>query len=124
MTNNGAASILANENVLLRMSAPTGEVSPFPSAAWPTETFETDRKYKYLNGEAIEVLHQPRAHADMVTIVRDRVRAMVNGGMTLAQVQAANPAQGYVRRYGSASPSATRTFVESVYASLSSSRTN
>jgi cyclase len=206
MTNNGAASILANEKVLLRMSAPTGEVSPFPAAAWPTETFETGRKYMYLNGEAIEVLHQPRAHADgdsfvmfrrsdvvvagdvldttafpiidtqkggsiqgeidalnrlvniavpsipliwqeggtyvipghgrlsdqtdvveyrdMVTIVRDRVRAMVNDGMTLAQVQAANPAQGYVRRYGSASPSATRTFVESVYASLSSSRTN
>ncbi len=32
----GAASVLAHENVLLRMSAPTGKTSPFSSDAWPT----------------------------------------------------------------------------------------
>ena len=60
----GAASILSAEHVLRRMSAPTGQVSPFPAAAWPTETFDHARKYMYLNGEGIEVLHQPAAHTD------------------------------------------------------------
>jgi hypothetical protein len=45
---------------------------------------------------------------------------MLAAKMTLAQVQAANPTQGFTARYGSASPSAARTFVESIYASLSS----
>jgi glyoxylase-like metal-dependent hydrolase (beta-lactamase superfamily II) len=39
-------------------------VSPFPVAAWPTETFETGRRYLYLNDEGIDVLHQPSAHTD------------------------------------------------------------
>ena len=30
------AAILAHENVLTRMSAPTGTKSPTPSGAWPT----------------------------------------------------------------------------------------
>lgn len=60
----GGASILSFEAVLARMSAPTGQASPFPAAAWPTETFHQPRKYMYLNGEGIEVLHQPAAHTD------------------------------------------------------------
>jgi glyoxylase-like metal-dependent hydrolase (beta-lactamase superfamily II) len=60
----GAASILAAEKVLTRVSAPTGQTSPFPAGAWPTETFDHARKYMYLNGEGIEVLHQPAAHTD------------------------------------------------------------
>jgi glyoxylase-like metal-dependent hydrolase (beta-lactamase superfamily II) len=60
----GAASILAAEGVLRRMSAPTGQASPYPGAAWPTETFDHARKYMYLNAEGIEVLHQPAAHTD------------------------------------------------------------
>jgi glyoxylase-like metal-dependent hydrolase (beta-lactamase superfamily II) len=65
----GPASILAYERVLARMSAPTGETPPFPAAAWPTETFENDRKTIYLNGEGIEILHQPAAHGDSDSIV-------------------------------------------------------
>ena len=52
------------EKVLERMSAPTGQASPFPVGAMPTETFDYARKYMYLNGEGIEVLHQPAAHTD------------------------------------------------------------
>src|SRR5687768_16020604 len=52
----GPAAILAAENVLKRMSAPTGQAAPFPVAAWPTETFEAGRRYMYLNREGIEVL--------------------------------------------------------------------
>jgi glyoxylase-like metal-dependent hydrolase (beta-lactamase superfamily II) len=197
----GGASILAYETVLGRMSAPTGETSPFPAAAWPTETFHQPRKYMYLNGEGIEVLHQPSAHSsgdvvvffrrsdvvvagdvldttrfpvidiarggsvegeiaalnrvvdlaipsvpivsreegtlvipghgrvcdqldvveyrDMVTIVRDRIRDLVDAGQTLEQVKAASPTRGYTRRYGSDSgPWTTSQFVEAVYRSL------
>lgn len=58
------APIIATENALLRMSAPTGEQSPFPVAAWPTETFTGRRKALYLNGEGIEVIAAAAAHSD------------------------------------------------------------
>jgi glyoxylase-like metal-dependent hydrolase (beta-lactamase superfamily II) len=202
MTNGGAAAILSAENVLTRMSAPTGKPSPFPTAAWPTETFPQRRKYMYLNGEGIEVLHQPSAHTDgdsvvffrrsdvvaagdildttrfpvidierggsiqgeidalnrlvelaipsvplvsreagtlvipghgricdqldiveyrdMVTIVRDRIRELIEAGKTLDEIQTTSPTRGYTRRYGSDSGAwTTAMFVESVYRSLS-----
>lgn len=197
----GGASILSVEQVLTRMSGPTGKSSPFPVAAWPTETFQQPRKYFYLNGEGIEVLHQPAAHTDgdaivffrrsdvvvagdvfditrfpvidvakggtiqgeiaalqklvdtaipsvpivsredgtriipghgricdqldvveyrdMVTIIRDRIRDLMNQGLTLEQIKAASPARGYVRRYGSATGSwTTNDFVEAVYRTM------
>jgi cyclase len=195
MTNGGAAAVLAAEKVLARMSAPTGKASPFPTAAWPTETYDQKRKYMYLNGEGIEVLHLPAAHSDgdsvvffrrsdvvaagdildltrfplidvarggsvqgeidalnrlvdlaipsvplvsqdggtyvipghgrvcdqldvvdyrdMVTIVRDRVQDLMKKGMTLEQIKAAGPTNGYNARYG-----ASAAFVESIYTSL------
>lgn len=201
LTNQGAAAILAAEDVLLRMSAPTGETAPFPAAAWPTETFHQRRSYMYLNGEGIETLRQPSAHSDgdavvffrrsdvvvagdvldatgfpvidltrggsvqgeidalnrlvelaipsfplvwqeggtlvipghghvyeqidvveyrdMVTIIRDRVQALIDQGLTLDQVRAARPTQGYTRRYGAdTGPWTTDMFVEAVYRSL------
>ncbi len=80
MTNGGAAAILSAEKVLTRMSAPTGQVSPFPTAAWPTETFNQKRKYMYLNGEGIEVLHQPAAHTDGDSVVFFRRSDVVVAG--------------------------------------------
>jgi cyclase len=65
----GPVAILSAENVLKRMSAPTGQAQPTPFAAWPTETFEGARRYAYLNGEGIDVLHQPAAHTDGDSIV-------------------------------------------------------
>jgi glyoxylase-like metal-dependent hydrolase (beta-lactamase superfamily II) len=201
LANGGAAAVLAAEGVLRRMSAPTGEKAPFPTAAWPTETFHGRRSYMYLNGEAIETLHQPSAHSDgdsfvffrrsdvvmagdvidttrfpvidlkrgggiqgtidalnrlvelavpsfplvwqeggtyvipghgriyeqldvveyrdMVTIIRDRVRALIDEGRTLDQVKAARPAQGYVSQYGSNNGSwTTDMFIDAVYSSL------
>ena len=38
------AIVLAHENVLNRMSAPSGQVTPRPVGAWPTDTFFTQRK--------------------------------------------------------------------------------
>ena len=76
----GVASILAAEKVLERMSAPTGQASPFPVGAWPTETFDYPRKYMYLNGEGIEVLHQPAAHTDGDVLVFFRRSDVVVAG--------------------------------------------
>jgi cyclase len=80
MTNNGAAAILSAEKVLTRMSAPTGQQPPFPTAAWPTETFPQRRKYMYLNDEGIEVFHQPAAHTDGDSIVFFRRSDVVVAG--------------------------------------------
>lgn len=201
LTNGGAAAVLASEGVLRRMSAPTGQTAPFPTAAWPTETFDGRRSYMYLNGEGIETLHQPAAvtdadslvffrrtdvvmagdvidatrfpvidvarggsvqgeidalnrlvelaipsfplvwqdggtwvvpghgrvyeqldvveYRDMITIVRDRVRALIAEKRTLEQVWAARPARGYSRQYGAdAGPWTTDMFIEAVYRSL------
>ena len=60
----GGASILSVEQVLTRMSGATGQPSKFPVEAWPSETFHQPRKYMYLNGEGLEVFHEPAAHTD------------------------------------------------------------
>jgi len=80
MTNGGAATILSAEKVLSRMSAPTGQASSFPSAAWPTETFFQPRRYMFINGEGIEVLHQSAAHTDGDSIVFFRRSDVVMAG--------------------------------------------
>jgi glyoxylase-like metal-dependent hydrolase (beta-lactamase superfamily II) len=58
------ATIQSTEAVLTRMSAPTGKLAAYPSAAWPTETFFQSEKAMYLNDEGIVVMHQPAAHSD------------------------------------------------------------
>jgi glyoxylase-like metal-dependent hydrolase (beta-lactamase superfamily II) len=69
VTNAGGASVLAHENVLTRMSAPTGKQSLFPLALWPTKTFAAKTYAMYLNGEGVQVIHEPGAHTDGDTIV-------------------------------------------------------
>ena len=192
------APILSAEGVLRHMAKS-------PAGGWPTEVFHYSRKSMYLNGEAIEVLHQPAAHTDsdvlaffrrsdvvvagdvldtrqfpvidverggsiqgeiaalnrlvelavpsvpvvtreagtivvpghgrlcdqydvveyrdMVTIIRDRVRDLIKAGRSLAEVKAAQPAKGYVGRYGERYGNqggawTTDRFVEAIYRSL------
>jgi glyoxylase-like metal-dependent hydrolase (beta-lactamase superfamily II) len=193
------AAIIAAENVELHMTGvPESEVAP---GGFPTEAFHYARKALFLNGEAIEVLHQPAAHTDsdvfaffrrsdvlvagdvydtrhfpvidverggsidgeiaalnrlaeiavpsvpvvsreagtivvpghgrlgdyfdvveyrdMITIIRDRVRDLAAMGRSLDQIKAANPANGYVGRYGNGGGDwTTEKFVEAVYRSL------
>jgi len=78
----GGASILAVEQVLARMSGPGGKPSAYPVGAWPTEAFNQLRKYMYLNGEGIEILHQPAAHTDGDAIVFFRRSDVVMAGDT------------------------------------------
>ena len=192
------AAILAAEGVLRHMTV-AADPSRSP-VGLPSESFHYAKKFLYLNGEAIEVLHQPAAHSDsdafvffrrsdvvaagdvldtrrfpvidvarggsidgevaaldrlseiavasvpivsreagtivipghgrlydqydvieyrdMVTIIRDRVREMVNAGRSLEQVKAARPANGYEGRYGTSRDWTTDMFVEAVYRSL------
>ena len=188
------APILSAEGVLRHMAKS-------PAGGWPTEVFHYSRKSMYLNGEAIEVLHQPAAHTDsdvfaffrrsdvvvagdvldtrqfpvidverggsiqgeiaalnrlaelavvsvpvvtreagtivvpghgrlcdqydvveyrdMVTIIRDRVRDLIKAGRSLAEVKAAQPAKGYMGRYGNPGGAwTTDRFIEAVYRSL------
>jgi glyoxylase-like metal-dependent hydrolase (beta-lactamase superfamily II) len=68
VSNFGAASVLAHENVLTRMSAAAGP-SAIPFALWPTKTFAYRMYSMYLNGEGIQILHQPTAHTDGDSVV-------------------------------------------------------
>jgi cyclase len=198
LANFGFASVLAHENVLTRMSAAE---PPIPSVFHPTKTFFYRMYSMYLNGEGIQIIHQPAAHTDgdvivffrrsdviatgdlvdttrfpfvdverggslqgvldglnrlmdlsihnvpllwypdrtflvpghghvydkldlleyrdAITIVRDRVQDLIDQGMTLAQVQAANPTLGYRSQYGTDSgPWTTEMFVAAVYNEL------
>jgi glyoxylase-like metal-dependent hydrolase (beta-lactamase superfamily II) len=194
------AFIVAHENVLKAMSAPTGSQPPTPFGAWPTDTFFQSEKTMYFNGEGIELVHVDAAstdgdilvffrssdviaagdiystvaypridlthgggvngvieglnrlidlaipeqfteggtrivpgrgrisdefdvveYRDMVTIVRDRVDAMIKKGRSLDQVKAARPTLDWEPRYGATTgPWTTAMFVEAVYRSLSS----
>jgi glyoxylase-like metal-dependent hydrolase (beta-lactamase superfamily II) len=188
------APILSAEGVVRHMASS-------PPGGWPTEVFHYARKSMHLNGEAIEVLHQPAAHTDsdvfvffrgsdvvmagdvldtrqfpiidvarggsiqgeiaalnrlvdlavpsvpvvtreagtivvpghgrlcdqydvteyrdMVTIIRDRVRDLMKAGRSLSEVKAAQPAKGYMGRYGTPRGAGTTDqFVEAIYQSL------
>ncbi len=96
MTNGGAAAVLSAEKVLTRMSAPTGKKSQYPTAAWPTETYDQRRKYMYLNDEGIEVLHQPAAHSDGDSVVFFRRSDVVAAGdvLDLRRFPVIDPANG------------------------------
>jgi cyclase len=202
-TNGGAASVLAHENVLRTLSAPSTGESLLP-AAWPTKTYAGKAYPMYLNGDALQVMHVPAAHSDgdsvvffhradvivsgdvldttrfpvvdvarggsiqgeiealnriveltvppfplafqedrtyvvpghgfvcdyydlveyrsVVIMMRDRIRDLIEKGMTLQQVKAADPAKGFKTRYGAESgPWTTDMFVEAVFKSLSAS---
>lgn len=80
MTNGYAASILAAENVLLRVSAPTGKASPLPSDTWPTETFSESRRSIYFNREGIQIVRVPAAHTDADSIVVFRASDVIATG--------------------------------------------
>jgi cyclase len=63
------AQIYAHDNVLKRMSAPTGVQAPTAFGAWPTETYLSGRKQLFFNGEPVEIIHQPAAVTDGDSLV-------------------------------------------------------
>jgi cyclase len=63
------AALFAHENVMKRMSAPTGSQAPRPAGAWPTDTYFGEKKELFFNGEAIQLFHPNSAHTDGDSIV-------------------------------------------------------
>jgi cyclase len=62
----GQATVYAHENVLVRL----GQIKPAPPfIALPTNTFFTESKDFFFNGEPVQLLHQPAGHTDGDVIV-------------------------------------------------------
>lgn len=74
------ATVLAHENVLLRMSAPTGHPSPYPPDMWPTETFTSRFRSIYVNDDAVQVIRQTGARSDSDVMVLFRKADVVVTG--------------------------------------------
>ncbi len=70
------ATILAREEILLRMSGGTA----FGAEAWPTETFTARQRSMYLNGDGIQIMHMPAAHTDGDSIVMFRRADVIVAG--------------------------------------------
>jgi cyclase len=79
-TRGGATEIVSHENVLNRMSAPTGKQAVAPTAAWPTDTFFPEEKDFFFNNEPVMLYHDPAAHTDGDTIVFFRKSDVVVAG--------------------------------------------
>jgi cyclase len=62
-------------------------------------------------------------YRDGMTIIRDRIRTMIDRGMTLAEVKAARPTKEYDTRYATAQWT-TDAFIAAVYGSLTASKSN
>jgi glyoxylase-like metal-dependent hydrolase (beta-lactamase superfamily II) len=63
------AAILAHEGVLFAMSAPGGNSAPGPVGGLPTSAYTGGLQDVFLNGEAIQLLHQPAAHTNGDSLV-------------------------------------------------------
>jgi glyoxylase-like metal-dependent hydrolase (beta-lactamase superfamily II) len=67
--------------------------------------------------------HDVVMYRDMLYIIRDRIKDMVDKNMTLEQVKAARPALDYEGRYGSETGTwTTAMFIEGIYKDLSAGR--
>ncbi len=74
------ANIIAHENVLNRMSAPTGKEAPFPAKAWPNDTYFTKEKKMFFDGDPIEIIHIANAHTDGDSMVFFRRSDVISTG--------------------------------------------
>jgi cyclase len=77
------ATILAHENVLARMSTPVGDNTPFPTGAWPTETYSSRVRGMYLNDDGVQLIRQLGAHSDGDTMVLFRRADVIATGDVL-----------------------------------------
>jgi glyoxylase-like metal-dependent hydrolase (beta-lactamase superfamily II) len=73
------ATILAPNSVLLRVSGASGQGAALPMADWPSQAFDSPRKYIYFNHEAIEVYRQT-ARDDTDSIVFFRASDVIAAG--------------------------------------------
>ena len=78
------AGILAFQNTLNRMSAPTGKTASRGVDDWPTDTFFTQRKNFWYGGEPIEMWNVASAHGDADVMVFFRKSDVIAAGDVIA----------------------------------------
>lgn len=71
------AAVISHENVLSNISAQ--DPAP-PFEGWPTSTYFNEQKDLFLNGEAVQIIHQPNAHTDGDSIVFFRRSDVISTG--------------------------------------------
>jgi glyoxylase-like metal-dependent hydrolase (beta-lactamase superfamily II) len=83
-----AAMVIAHENVLNRMSAPTGKQAAVPANALPTDTYHREffKLSEWFNGEPIIAYHEPAAYSDGDSIVFFRHSEVISAGEILSTV--------------------------------------
>jgi len=88
------ATVLAHENVLLRMSG-SGDAD-MPVEAWPTETYTSRTRTMYLNDAPLQVLREVGAHSDGDSIVFFRQADVIATGdiLDLRHFPVIDPARG------------------------------
>jgi glyoxylase-like metal-dependent hydrolase (beta-lactamase superfamily II) len=69
------ATMIAHEKVAARMRE-----AGAPPAAWPQDTYFVDGKDVFVNGEAVQIFHQPAAHSDGDSLVFFRRSDVVSTG--------------------------------------------
>jgi glyoxylase-like metal-dependent hydrolase (beta-lactamase superfamily II) len=74
------AAILAHQNVLNRVSAPSGKQPAMPEGAWPTTTYVSGQKEVFFNEEPVTLIYQPNAHTDGDSLVMFRRSDVVATG--------------------------------------------
>jgi len=74
------AALIAHENVLKRLSAPTGAKAVMPFDGWPTETYVKGQDEVYFNDESLQIIYQPSAHTDGDSIVYFRRSDVISAG--------------------------------------------
>jgi cyclase len=109
-------------NRIIEMAIPPGPFIGLPNG--PTASARQQGGTDVLPGHGrvyrqIDVVN----YRDMVVIISDIVRDMIDRKMTLDQIKAADPARPFKARYGATSgPWTTNDFIEAVYESLTSPR--
>jgi len=76
------ATVLAHENVLLRLSAlgANGTESPLPTRMLPNDTFTSRYRSFYVNDDAVQVIRQTGAHSDSDVMVLFRKADVIATG--------------------------------------------
>ena len=88
----------------------------------PSKMLEEGGTYVIPGHGRISDEHDVAMYRDMLVIIRDRIKNMVEKTMTLEQVKAARPTLDYDGRYGSdAGPWTTAMFIEAIYREMSGS---
>jgi len=75
-----AVKIIGHENVLNRMTTPTGKETPPPQFGLPVDEYATPFKDLRFNGEGIVIYHEPKAHTDGDSIVFFRGSDVISTG--------------------------------------------